>query len=45
MARRKPADPLATYNRKRDFRKTAEPRGTFDKILPHEKQDQARVND
>ncbi len=32
MARRKPADPLATYNRKRDFTKTAEPRGTFDKL-------------
>ena len=24
----KPADPLETYNRKRDFAKTAEPRGT-----------------
>jgi bifunctional non-homologous end joining protein LigD len=31
MARRKP-DPLATYNEKRDFAKTAEPRGTYDKL-------------
>ena len=28
----KKADPLATYNKKRDFTKTAEPRGTFDKL-------------
>jgi bifunctional non-homologous end joining protein LigD len=26
------ADPLESYNRKRDFAKTAEPRGTFDKL-------------
>ena len=30
MAKR--ADPLATYNKKRDFSKTAEPRGTFDRL-------------
>ena len=29
---RKPDDPLATYNAKRDFSKTAEPRGTFDRL-------------
>ncbi|HEX8364690.1 MAG TPA: DNA ligase D [Allosphingosinicella sp.] len=29
---RKASDPLATYNAKRDFSKTAEPRGTFDKL-------------
>ncbi|PSJ39596.1 DNA ligase D [Allosphingosinicella deserti] len=28
----KPADPLETYNQKRDFAKTAEPRGTFDTL-------------
>jgi bifunctional non-homologous end joining protein LigD len=27
-----PADPLARYNEKRDFTKTAEPRGTFDTL-------------
>jgi len=30
MAKR--ADPLETYNRKRDFAKTAEPKGTYDKL-------------
>ncbi|TFI58119.1 DNA ligase D [Sphingomonas parva] len=28
----KPADPLETYNRKRDFSKTAEPKGSFDSL-------------
>ncbi|QAY75164.1 DNA ligase D [Sphingosinicella sp. BN140058] len=28
----KPANPLETYNQKRDFAKTAEPKGTFDKL-------------
>ena len=28
----KPANPLDTYNRKRDFAKTAEPKGTFDTL-------------
>jgi bifunctional non-homologous end joining protein LigD len=28
----KPADPLATYNQKRDFAKTAEPQGAFEKL-------------
>ena len=32
MLRRKSADPLATYNEKRDFAKTAEPPGTFEKL-------------
>jgi len=32
----KPADPLATYNKKRDFAKTAEPPGTVaPKRKPH----------
>ena len=26
------ADPLSAYNRKRDFTKTEEPRGTFDTL-------------
>lgn len=29
---KKPSNPLETYNRKRDFSKTAEPRGTFEKL-------------
>ena len=29
---RKASNPLETYNRKRDFTKTAEPRGTFEKL-------------
>src|SRR5688500_17904134 len=32
MMARDNADPLESYNRKRDFAKTAEPRGTFDKL-------------
>jgi bifunctional non-homologous end joining protein LigD len=32
MARLKAADPLETYNRKRDFAKTAEPAGTYEKL-------------
>jgi bifunctional non-homologous end joining protein LigD len=32
MARLKAADPLETYNEKRDFAKTAEPSGTYEKL-------------
>ncbi|MBV9901076.1 MAG: non-homologous end-joining DNA ligase, partial [Alphaproteobacteria bacterium] len=32
MARLKAADPLETYNQKRDFARTAEPRGTYEKL-------------
>jgi len=35
MARAKAADPLATYNKKRDFAKTAEPAGTLAKGDSH----------
>jgi bifunctional non-homologous end joining protein LigD len=48
MARAKAADPLATYNKKRDFAKTAEPAGTMAKGDSHsfmvQKHDASRLH-